>query len=115
MHLLPLLLLVTLLPADDNIEWNGLSHLEHFDRRPLCPVDGESFEVRFQAYQTDLTAARVHVDDGSTQWIDASPDGTRGPYQIWSAQLPATAATSLSYYIEVIDGTDVDYIGPDQW
>ena len=31
------------------------------------------------------------------------------PYAVWSAQLPATASTSLSYYIELTDGTDTDY------
>lgn len=113
MHLLPLLLICVLLPADDNIEWNGISHEENLDRRPLCPVAGESFEVRFQAYQTDLTAARVHYDNGSVQWIDAAPHSTRGPYQVWSAPMPATGAASLSYYIELIDGSDVDYLGPE--
>ena len=42
---------------DGNVEWNGLSHTSWQDRRPLCPVSGESFQVRFQSYRDDLTAA----------------------------------------------------------
>ena len=34
---------------DGNVEWNGLSHTSWQDRRPLCPVSGESFQVRFQS------------------------------------------------------------------
>jgi 1,4-alpha-glucan branching enzyme len=95
---------------DNNIEWGGISHLWWQDRRPVVPVSGETFEVRFQTYQGDLTAARVQADDGSVSWITASQTDTRGPYDIWTAQIPATAATSMSYFIELTDGTDTDYL-----
>jgi len=94
---------------DDDVEWLGVSHFASHDRRPLVPVDGEAFEVRFQAYQSDISAANVIVDDGAVASYPASEIGQRGPYAIWSAAVPATAASALSYYIELIDGSDADY------
>ena len=112
MNLITLLLLTVLATADGNVEWNGLSHEASLDRRPRCPVAGESFAVRFQSYHDDLTSAQVQMDDGSVQLIPASIVGTRGPYDLWEATLPATAADSLAYFIAVSDGGDTDYIGP---
>ncbi len=95
---------------DNNVEWDGVSHVWFHDRAPLCPVNGESFEVRFQAYRFDLTGARVVVIDGSgTQTIDASIESQRGPYDTWVATIPATASTQLRYYIELTDGADTDF------
>ncbi len=96
--------------ADNNIEWNGVSHVWWQDRRPLCPVDGEGFEVRFQTYADDITSARVHVEDGDVAWIGAVQTAARGPYYVWTAQIPPTSSSSLSYYIELTDGTDIDYL-----
>ena len=95
--------------ADDNVEWTGVSHYSWMDRRPLCPVDGQTFEVRMQAFKNDLTGARVFFDDGSTTWITAAATETRGPYDVWTAQIPATAAAACLYYFELTDGIDVDY------
>lgn len=97
---------------DGNIEWNGLSHIGRLDRRPLCPVDGESFSVRFQAFRDDLTSARVRATlAGSPVVAEAAKVGTRGRYDIWSATLPATAAAALvTYHIELQDGADLDYL-----
>src|SRR5688572_26681446 len=82
---------------DGNVEWTGVSHVGWQDRRPLCPIGGESFQVRFQAYRDDLTAARIRVDGGAS-WLDANRIGTRGPYDLWAAQVPATVAGgSLRY------------------
>jgi len=94
---------------DNNIEWNGISHVAWQDRRPLCPVDGESFDVLFQAFRLDLTSARVNVDDGSAFTVEAVYDHDRGPYAVWRATIPATAASVLHYSIELTDGTDTDY------
>lgn len=121
---LPALLLAALLPAaallpgaaraaapDDNVEWAGLSHLAWLDRRPLAPVGGETFAVRFQAWQDDLTSARVRVTTGGVDsWATAYRVGTRGPYDLWQAQVPATASSTLSYWIELNDGADTDYL-----
>lgn len=95
---------------DNNVEWSGVSHIAWQDRRPLCPVNGEAFSVYFQAYIGDLTAARVSVTTSSQQWIDAHWDHDRGPYAVWRADIPATANPTLSYYIELTDGSDVDYL-----
>ena len=71
---------------DGNVEWNGLSHTSWQDRRPLCPVSGESFQARFQCYRDDLTAARVGVTvSGVTTWANAARVGARGPYDVWAA------------------------------
>ncbi len=102
--------LLLLAAADNNVEWSGVSHVAWQDRRPLCPMNGETFEVRVQTWTNDLTQVRVHVDDGSTAWVTAAKDGTRGPYDIWAAQVPATAATNLAYWVELTDGTDTDYL-----
>ena len=96
---------------DGNVEWNGLSHTSWQDRRPLCPVSGESFQVRFQSYRDDLTAARVGVTvSGVTTWASAARVGARGPYDVWAAQVPATAQSTESYAIEVSDGADTDFL-----
>ncbi|MFH1501970.1 MAG: alpha amylase C-terminal domain-containing protein [Candidatus Eisenbacteria bacterium] len=96
--------------ADNNVEWSGVSHVAWQDRRPLCPLSGETFEVRIQTYGDDITSARVRVDDGTVAWIGAAKTAARGPFDIWAAQVPSTASNTLSYYIELTDGTDVDYL-----
>ena len=96
---------------DDNVEWNGISHIGWLDRSPLCPINGESFEVRFQAYHYDLTAARVHVDDGAETWVDAVWLQRKGPYDVWTATIPSTLSNQLAYYIELTDGAETDYLG----
>ncbi|MEM9373260.1 MAG: hypothetical protein AAGA55_06415, partial [Planctomycetota bacterium] len=50
--------------TDDVVEWDGLSHLGRLDRTPAVPVNGEGFDVRFQAFAGDLTSAAVLWDDG---------------------------------------------------
>lgn len=96
---------------DGNVEWAGISHLPWQDRRPLCPVNGETFQVRFQTWRDDLTSASVHVVAGATTTdVPASRIGTRGPYDIWAAMVPATASTTESYWIELTDGPVTDYL-----
>ena len=95
---------------DNTVEWDGISHVTWLDRVPLCPVDGETFEVSFQTYADDLTAARVRVDDGTAAWTAASKTAVRGPYDVWSATVPSTGSSGLSYYIELTDGTDTDFL-----
>lgn len=98
---------------DNNVEWNGVSHVAFQDRRPLCPMNGEAFDVYFRAYQFDLTAARVRLDDGGTTvWVNAAWDRDEGPYAIWRASLPATVSQSIYYTIELTDGLDTDYLSP---
>ncbi|MBK7366758.1 MAG: alpha amylase C-terminal domain-containing protein [Candidatus Eisenbacteria bacterium] len=97
--------------ADNNIEWSGVSHVTWQDCRPLCPVNGESFQVRFQTWGNDITSARVHLVVGaSSSNITASKIGRRGPYDIWAATIPATAQSSENYWIELTDGTLTDYL-----
>ncbi len=96
---------------DNNVEWEGVSHIDFQDRRPLCPVGNETFSVRFQIYIEDITGARVFIDDGgTTSWIGASVSEQRWPYDIWEAQIPVTSADGISYYMELTDGTDTDYL-----
>ena len=96
---------------DGNVEWAGLSHEGWQDRRPLCPIAGESFAVRFQSWRNDLTAANVVVTVGGTPLtIPAAVVGQRGPYDVWQATVPATSTTSESYWIEAVDGADADYL-----
>ncbi|MGD8453563.1 MAG: alpha-amylase family glycosyl hydrolase [Phycisphaerae bacterium] len=99
--------------ADNNIEWNGVSHVQWQDLRPLCPIDNEPFEICFQVYRYDITSARVRVDADTTMWIDAIYSHDRGPYAVWTAQVPETTTPTVYYYIELTDGTDTDYWGPD--
>ena len=94
---------------DNNVEWDGVSHVAWQDRRPLCPIDGEAFSILFQTFQFDITSARVRFDDGTPVWVDAVFDHDRGPYAIWRAELPAATAARLNYYVALTDGTDTDY------
>ncbi|MFG0306677.1 MAG: alpha-amylase family glycosyl hydrolase [Phycisphaerales bacterium JB040] len=107
--------------ADNNVEWNGLSHVVHHDLRPLVPLSGDDVVVEFQAYRGDLTAANVlRTVNGGTTSHAASIVGQRGPYDLWRATLPGTTQNQLAYVIEAIDGTDTDYLGaradrPHEW
>lgn len=97
---------------DNDVEWNGVSHVGWQDRRPLAPVNGEAFDVLLQAYQFDLTAVKLHVvDNGAPSTIDAAFDHDRGPYAVWKAHIPAMSGNTLTYYFELIDGADSDYYG----
>lgn len=96
---------------DGNVEWAGISHLSWQDRRPLCPVNGESLQVRFQVWRDDLTSASVRVTAGAAVTnVPATRIGTRGPYDIWAATVPATAQSTESYWIELTDGALTDYL-----
>lgn len=108
---LAIALAAALMPAaqDNNIEWSGVSHIDWMERSPICPVGGESFDISFQTFHFDLTSARVNVNDGVSVWVDASFSHQRGPYDVWTATIPSTAANTLSYYLELTDGSDVDY------
>jgi len=112
--LLPLVALVAGAGHDNNVEWNGITHIDWLDRAPRCPISGESFTVKFQTYHYDLTSARVNVNAGAgASWVDASFVTQRGPYDVWAATIPATSATAtVSYWFELTDGTDTDYLGP---
>ncbi len=112
MSVLSLIALVALgATADNDVEWNGVSHIGHADRRPLCPIGGESFEARLQAYRGDLTGVRVRVDraDEGVSFVDAVIVDSRGPFDFWSASIPTTTGDTLSYWFEVIDGSDTDF------
>jgi 1,4-alpha-glucan branching enzyme len=108
--------LAAVMPAaahDNNVEWSGISHVDPWDRDPYVPVDGEPFTLYFQTYDFDLTSARLYWDDGSPHWVDASYSHDRGIYDVWEAVIPCTAPNAvISYYFELTDGSDVDYIGP---
>ncbi len=96
---------------DNNIEWAGVSHADHYDRTPNCPVDGQSFQLRFQTYRFDITSARVRVDNaGAISFVDAVYLRDKGPYAVWTATIPAHASTTLNYWIELTDGSDTDYL-----
>ena len=96
---------------DGNVEWNGVSHVSWQDRRPLCPVSRESFQVRFQSYANDLTSAQLHVlDGGAVSWVPATKYGARGIYDLWMAQVPASVTDTLRYWIELTDGGDTDVL-----
>ena len=95
---------------DNNVEWAGVSHVGWLDRRPVCPIDRESFDVRIQAFRFDLTGVRVFADVGSGwQPIDAVWVEDRGPYAIWQATIPPATSDTVSYYFELTDGADTDF------
>ncbi len=95
---------------DNNVEWDGVSHIGWQDRRPLCPINRQPFSVRLQSYRFDVTGVRVRVDDGvAVSWADAYWIHDRGPYAVWQADLPASAANTQRYYFEINDGGDSDY------
>ena len=96
---------------DNNVEWAGVSHMATMDRRPLCPVAGETFQARVHTWRNDITSASVHVIAGaSIVDVPAVKVGVRGPYDIWAAQVPATASTTESYWFALTDGSLTDYL-----
>lgn len=98
---------------DNNVEWSGVSHIDWLDRAPRCPINGESFTIQFQTYHFDLTSAGVWIDDGTLYWEPAEFVQQRGPYDVWQATIPSSSSTgTLSYIIELTDGTDTDYYSP---
>lgn len=102
---------------DGDVQWALLSHEPAADRRPLCPLAGQPFEVLFQTAPYDVTSARVRVDPGAdgvgmAGFFDARWVGRRGPIDLWSATLPGWLRSRFSYTIEVTDGDDVDYLTP---
>ena len=107
-----LLTLTTGASQDNNVEYQGVSHIDWLDRRPLCPIDGEAFSVMVQTYHYDVTAVNVIYEDGAAQVIPATFSHNKGIYDVWTADLPVTASTSISYYFQLIDGSDTDYLGP---
>ncbi len=94
---------------DNNVQWQGVSHLTDHDLAPRVPMNGESFAVEFQTFRGDVSSARVRYDDGSVGFADASIVASRGPYDIWEATIPATSSNLVSYVLEITDGTDTDY------
>ena len=100
--------------VDGDVSWGSLSHVGDADRRPLCPLNGEAFDVLFQTARDDATGARVAIIEGDAEspgaWIPAIRVGSRGPYDLWRAMLPGTPEDRVRYVIEVSDGADADYL-----
>lgn len=97
-----------------DVQWDRLSHAGAPDRRPICPVGGEAFEVHFQTARFDAEACRVGVDVGAdgigVVWYDAAWVASVGEIDLWAASVPGTTAARVAYVIEVIDGADRDYL-----
>lgn len=105
------LLLCLLGGSDNDVDWTRVTHIVWQDLRPTCPVDRQPFSILFYAGRGDIQSARVRVDDGGTvYWLDAYYDGYRGIHDIWRADVPAAAANQVRYYMELTDGSDVDYL-----
>jgi 1,4-alpha-glucan branching enzyme len=103
------------LAQTDGVVQTGLvSHSWFTDRRPLCPLGGQSFDVLFQTAASDLTRARLAIDENADGvdllWVNAVKTGTRGPYDLWRATVPATTHQQTAYAIELTDNADVKYL-----
>ena len=62
-----LMTMAAILPAadlDNDVEWAGITHLTYHDRRPLCPLGGETFAVQVRTWTNELSSGRLWVDDG---------------------------------------------------
>src|SRR5436309_13117352 len=90
--------------GDGAIDAAHLSHLAWQDCRPLCPVDHQPFAVRIYASAGDLTGMRLRFTDAAGTWVAGANVGRRGPYDVWEAQLPASARDTVRYYFELSDG-----------
>jgi 1,4-alpha-glucan branching enzyme len=95
---------------DGIIDMAHVSHIAWQDRRPLCPVDRESFTVRLYAPAGDLAAVRVHFVDAANTWVDAARTGVRGACDTWQATLPSAAAMQVRYWFELSDGAARAYV-----
>ncbi|MEO1583185.1 MAG: alpha-amylase family glycosyl hydrolase [Planctomycetota bacterium] len=94
---------------DNDVQWQGVSHLVEYDLRPRVPMNGESFDVVLQTFRGDVSSVRVRHVAGAAGFVEAQVESSRGPYDIWHATVPATASPVLGYSIELTDGTDTDY------
>ncbi len=97
---------------DGNVEWAGISHLEFQDRRPLCPLGQEAFEVRIRTWRGDVEQVLVQHDADGTGPVAAAVIGQLGPYDLWAATLPPAAGPQVHYFFELTDGADTDAYGP---
>ena len=79
---------------DNTVEWGGISHIPILDRSPVCPLGGQPFALRVQAWANDLTSVRVRVEDGGTAFITADLVGSRGPYDAGPAALDLRPSSS---------------------
>lgn len=119
MRSLPLALVLGLLavarPAPAAIGPIDTSHVSHVgwqDRRPLCPVDQEGFDVVLYTLAGNVASVRVRLAGDDGQWLDATRTGVRGAYDAWRAELPAAASPQVRYYFELADGAARAYLGP---
>lgn len=97
---------------DGTVDDAHVSHVAWQDRRPLCPVDRQSFTVKLYATAGDLAGVRVRFADGAGTWITASRTGARGPYDVWEATCPAASGDVVRYYFELADGGARRFCGP---
>lgn len=97
---------------DNAIDTTHVSHVAWQDRRPLCPVDQQSFQVRLYALHDDLAGVRLYYNNGSRGWWAATRAGTRGDYDIWVATVPTSSQPQARYFFELDDGLARDYLGP---
>lgn len=107
----PILALVLCASPNNDVEWDGVSHYADFDRTPLCPVQGQGFDVVMKAFQNDLTGVNVRLDiDGVASTLAAVKTGVQGPYDLWKVTVPASTASSIvKYRFEVTDLGDTDF------
>ncbi len=101
--------------VDGVVQLGLVSHCDFTDRRPICPMNGQAFDVLFQSAKGDLTGARVGYDEGSDgvgiAWANATLQGSRGRYDLWKASIPASPSGKVSYLFEFSDGAGVGYLG----
>ena len=100
-----------LLPAaehDGNVEWFGVFSYRGFPE-PQFPRQDREFSVGVRAFRGDLTAARVHMDDGTVRVFDMAIDRSEGPFDYWRGTVEATSSKYLRFYFELIDGGDSDF------
>jgi len=99
---------------DNVVDLSAVSHDPALDRAPIVPMNGQAFAVEFLVATGDITGARVAFDENGDgldiAWSTANLIETIGPRERWSAPVPATAATRLTYAIEITDGPDSDYL-----
>ena len=98
--------------GDGVIDLDSATHLREADLRPLVPTRDQPFAVLVQTAAGDVDTVSVRVDvDGSVHEYAASVVGSRGPYDVWRADVPAIDADAALYTVVLRDGAAAASIG----
>lgn len=93
----------------DTIQWDGIytSDGAMYVSDPN-PSPGQEVTISLRAYSGNLTKVILNCWDTAQNkgfQVEMSPGRTFGPYQLWSATIPASNGGTIYYRFDIYDGT----------